>query len=133
MRIRVKGHNISDYSNNTKEELEQYFIHMCTMANFEKVKYLLDSPEFNGITRPHPHTDNDKAFNWLMRKESTQIIDYLIFEYNIERTKDIDEILNKHNNTYSEIVKNKFVLREVNKLLNSDLAVNEKAINKIKI
>jgi hypothetical protein len=61
----------------------------------------------------------------LIRREHTEIIDYLIFQYHIEKTKDIEEILAKHNSSYSESINNKFILQEVNKSLNDELPKNE--------
>jgi hypothetical protein len=133
MRIRVTGHNTLDYSNNNQEELNEYFIHMCSLGNLEKIKYILESPNFNGIDRPDPYSNNAKGFNLLIRREHTEIIDYLIFQYHIEKTKDIEEILAKHNSSYSESINNKFILQEVNKSLNVDLPNNEVKAKKNKV
>lgn len=125
MKIKVPGHNNLDYSNNTQEELNEYFIAMCKLQNLDKIKYILESPKFNGVIRPEIHIGNDTGFKWLMRRESTEIIDYLIFQYNIEKTRDIEAMLSVENNDYAKIIKDKFDLREINKSLNSELPHNE--------
>jgi ankyrin repeat protein len=90
----------------------------CTTNKVNMVNYLLNSPYLkNDIT----NYDINQAFISACRKKQKDVIIYFIFEYNIEKTYDIEVILNF---TDDIEVKNLFNARELNNILNIELNCN---------
>lgn len=125
--------NETDYSRFNQHELNNIFIAYCLFSELDKMKHMFNS--INMKIYPNVHFDNDLPFKRLIDAKTSdfEVVDYLIFEKNIEMTQNIKNMLNVANNEYSEIVKNKFILRDINKLLNADLIDNKIKVKKVKI
>jgi hypothetical protein len=124
-----------------QEEVDKYFIRMCFFADFEYIKYLLTSPEID--LHANVHANNDKGFANLIedlpkaqqadcRDRTTEIIHYLIFDFNIEKTPAIEEIL-KSRGELAEPYRKMFETRELNNSLSNELEINPGKIKGNKI
>ncbi len=122
----------------TQEELNQFLIMRCRYADFEQIKYLLSSKELS--FHADIHTEKDIAFAYLIgqKEEARETIEYLIFEYGIEKTVYIEEVLTIQPNQYCSEDLKKFIneckkmfeTRELAQSLNNEL--NFDKINNIK-
>ncbi len=107
----------------------------CYLANFELVKFLLSAPEL----KEHADFFAEKAhfFKLCCEQESYEIIHYLIFEYNLEKTEDIQQYLNAYPSpswTFLDKVRDMFEMRDFKvKLENSLEEKNNTDNKKIKI
>jgi hypothetical protein len=137
-----------DYSDFTQDKLNNAFIGYCAVGNLDKIKYMLTSPKMHIL--PDLHMKDDLAFKWLLMgiekshnepvsqnfkgvvsHEYIEIIDFLIFEYNIEKTLGIEKLL--HNENKFAHILNKFEIRDVNKFLNENLSANQVKARKNKV
>jgi len=94
LKIKNKIYNYySRFKNATQKQLDECFIDACTFQRFDEIKYLLTSPELK--IHADVHTLEDIGFAHLSgdKPGGKEIIEYLIFEYNIEKTPFIEEIL----------------------------------------
>ena len=103
----------------------------CRYGNLEVVKYLLTSLEFT--EHANIHADNDYGFTWTCANGHLEIVKFLILDMSIEKTKHIEDYLNKNqdNKCVKEAIE-LFKIREFNQKLNNDLEHQEKK-NKLKI
>jgi hypothetical protein len=101
-------------------------------GNFKKmVEYFLTSPELN--EHSDIYQDQQQAFKDACKAESLEVLQYLIFEYKIEKTDEIKEYLKTSNTKFNETVKNMFILREVNQDLNNELSTDNQSTKKPKL
>jgi hypothetical protein len=101
-------------------------------SNFpEMVKYFLSSPNLK--EHANIYENEQQAFKDACNGGSTEVLQYLIFEYNIEETPAIKEYLNTSSQSFNETIKNMFILREVNKDLNNELTTDSQNIKKPKL
>lgn len=99
-----------------------------TNEHYQTVKYLLISPDL--IEHADPHSNGDTLFYHVLNSDNPEMLKFLIFDLNIEKTKEITRILE----TYNDVeVNNLFELRELNKELNQNLSSNDINIKKAKI
>src|SRR5579875_3563984 len=134
----VKKSEIVKYKKATQEELDKAFLHSCIYAKFEHIKYLLTSPELK--RHANVHAEEDLGFAHLLgnKEKSRNIIQYLIFDFNIERNSIIDEILGYPTDSaelanLKENIKKMFEQRGLIKSLNNELEKNNNNVKKIKI
>jgi hypothetical protein len=124
-----------------QEEVDLYFIRMCYSCDFEHIKYLLTSPELQ--RHANVHAQNDKGFANILddlleariqncSDRTTEIMQYLIFDFNIEKTKDIEKILISRGELGVKYLK-MFEQRELNNILKSELIENNDNPKKTKI
>jgi hypothetical protein len=102
----------------------QGFIIACNKGNLELVKYLTASPELN--KHINPHSKHDLGFRLALQNAYTnepgsmEILNYLIFELNLEKTKLITQYLDVKDDLAIQI--NKFFdMRDLNRELNKEL------------
>jgi uncharacterized protein YozE (UPF0346 family) len=94
--------------------------------NFELAHYLLTSSELK--EHANIHISNDDIFRTAFFKKHNDVLECLVFTYEIERTKNIDSLITKHTDTYgssSDYVEKLFRIRSLNKDLNNELAPKE--------
>lgn len=121
--------------NSNKEGLEEFLISACYAGNLEAVKYLLTSPELN--IRPDIHMKRDSPFYFSLFQKHLDVIEYLIFELNIEKTQNITDYLNSPDKEMDNAIINKakfwFEKKDLNQSLNKNLVINikNKQITKI--
>jgi flagellin-specific chaperone FliS len=134
----IKNSDYSKYKNATQKELDKAFLHSCIYTKFDHIKYLLTSPELK--RHANVHTNEDLGFAHLMgnKEKARDIITYLIFDFNIEKTSTIEEILEYEMDSLELInltkdIKRMFEQRELNQELDSILVKNDKHFKKIKI
>lgn len=100
----------------------------------ELVKFLFDSPQF----KIDIHNSNDSAFEGALTSEAYDVLNYFIFEKNIEKTTAINELLEECKKEFEhkkacKQVETWFEARQVNIDLNKDLVSNKggKKISKL--
>jgi len=109
-----------------KEDFCQSLEKACDNGHLEIVKYLLTSNDLE--YKANVHIDNDAPFSMATAPGSEHILEYLIFDYSIEITKNIQEIAEK-----KPFVKNLIEMRELNKDLNKNFQANNLKQKKVKI
>ena len=89
---------------------------------FDITTFLLTSPELTAVghTLPSVHFENDKLFKFACNSQNNDLVDYLIFERNIQITENIHSYLIEKC-PISEVVWNKFSKRELNNALDQHL------------
>lgn len=120
----------SHYKNMNQLQLNIDLIGACWQGSLEIVKYLLASPELKD--HANIHTDNDKAFIYACMRDSKGIIEYLIFDYKITKTENIQKWLKDNTKSIIYIIK-MFEKRELEEKLKDELKYHEKPINPLKI
>jgi ankyrin repeat protein len=90
----------------------------------EVIKYLLDSPDI--LNKPDIHINKDETFIDCTKYKLYDIVNYLIFEFNIEKTEYISTYLK---NNPDEKVNSWFSLRDLNKNLHDKLNSNSNKDN----
>ena len=103
----------------------------CQNGHLEIVKYLLTSADLKEHADIHAQDDN--GFRWACEKGHLEIVKFLILDMSIEKTKHIEDYLNKNqdNKCVKEAIE-LFKIRDFNQKLNNDLEHKEKQ-NKLKI
>ena|SRR5579875_1068602 len=90
--------------------------------NFELAHYLLTSSELK--EHANIHISNDDIFRVAFFKSHTDVLECLVLTYKIERTQNIDFLINKHRDTYgstSDYVAKLFNARDLKKELDNEL------------
>jgi ankyrin repeat protein len=115
-------------SDELKNHADKYFALKlcCEEDKIEILEFLLK----NSALDIDIHIDNSILFELALSNKSNNVLNYLIFNENIERTSRINDLVNKYKN---DQVKNWFDLREVNKELNKDLVNNHLTTKKLKV
>lgn len=100
----------------------------CCRKNFKIVTFLLSSPTLKD--HANIHANHDEPFFRIFHHEDLDMIKYLIFDLNIEKTQQIQDYLISSPNLQ---VESWFELRELNKSLNQELPSfnKEKKISKV--
>jgi hypothetical protein len=88
----------------------------CAYSNLNTIKCILNYPEFKD--KINIHIKQDEPFSLLVRKGKTDVISYLIFELNIEKTKDIKDLLTR---TTTDEIEKMFAARELKAELQIEL------------
>ena len=119
------------YKKYNKQQLNDEFISACANGHLEVVKYLLTGTDLK--EHANIHANNDEGFIWACSRGHLEIVKYLILDMSIEKTKHIEDYLNKNqdNKCVKEAIE-LFKIREFNQKLNNDLEHKEKK-NKLKI
>ena len=127
----INKKTIELYKTLTQKQLTEVFINCCEKGNLELVKYLLTGTDLKG--HANIHADNDYGFIWACSRGHLEIVKYLILDMSIEKTKHIEDYLNKNqdNKCVKEAIE-LFKIREFNQKLNANLEHKEKK-NKLKI
>jgi len=97
-------------------------------------KFLLDSDSIP--YKPNIHAKEDYIFRELIIAKNKEILTYLIFDMEIDKTKSINEYLNQNHynlNDFVSEVKGWFDTRELKRQLNRDLIFNDIQNKKIKL
>lgn len=127
--------NIYDqiHANTPKEELSKSFIAACHVGDLNAVISLLSNPDFEKYV--DVHFDNDVAFKWTIYNKRVEVMQYLILDYKIEKTKKMEDFLSTHN-SQSEIIleaRKMFEIQELNNSLENELKHNNQSNKKIKL
>lgn len=109
----VKEHIDIHYDN------DDGLFHACNTGKFEVIKYLLTSPELK--EHANIHADNDWIFSAIYAKKRTDVIRFLVFDMNIEKTKEIQRQLDYAPDV--EVI-NMFKIRELNQQLEQSLSTD---------
>ena len=106
----------------------------CSGQKLEVVKYLLTSSELKEHANVHANGDSPFFKSWFDDdKKKREVFNYLIFDYQIEKTKEIDSSLTVFKMQEGKIL---FQKRELKNKLNNNLNNSDKilnVINKVKI
>jgi hypothetical protein len=86
----------SKFSDCSEKELNKILIEACYDGKLEIIKYVLESENLKEHANIHYNRDN--SFYWLLLKEHFDIIEYLIYDYKIEKTELIELHLNSFKN-----------------------------------
>jgi len=97
--------------------------------SLEIIQYLLTTPELKNIV--DVHYKDDMVFRYAISNEDTKIINFLIFDYNIPKTNDIEAYLRKGGNPID--ADKLFEARDLRNNLNNDLVLNNIGTKKIKL
>lgn len=106
------------------------FVDACPNGCLEVVKYLLTSPDLKELADVKAF--NYEGFKFAYHKGNLEIVKYLILDACIEKTKDIEDFLERNNTNYVVQVREIFNVREFKKDL-SDLLTTGVAKSKIKL
>jgi len=102
--------------------------------NWNLAKYLLTSPELN--IHADIHIASDDIFKSAFYTKNIDVLECLVFDYNIKRNHIINNILDaskkKDNGYMAEHVEKLFSIRQINKELNNELINTDKAISNSK-
>ena len=106
------------------------FKRACEFGHLDVVKYLLTSDELKEHT--DIHAENDYGFKHAFWYGHLDVVKYLIFDYNIEKTKEIVVFLkeNKHKGSFN--IEEMFVARELKNDLSNSLNASKNK-NKMKL
>lgn len=116
-----------DYSNLPTEDANKEFVSACIRNELDNVISLLSN------SRLEPHITEDKfciGFNWICGDKCFDIIKYLIFDYKIPKFEKIEAHIDTIDN---EVVRNMFMIRELNQSLTVELPINNKVSSHVKI
>ena len=116
------------FKGSSKKDLNWGYISACQQGSVDKVKYLLSSPDLN--KHADIHAWSDLGFTCACVRKNLEIIEYLIFDMNIEKTKKIEKYLK---NKPNEQVKKWFRLRELNNKLEQELYCDRLNNKKLKV
>jgi phage pi2 protein 07 len=94
----------------------------------EIVKYLLFSPELTEHINIHDY--KDKAFETALRAQKMDILEYFIFDLNIQKTEYIEDYIYEFSKWEVEDMFNR---RELKTSLDNELSVNDNNIKKNKL
>ena len=127
----INKKTIELYKTLTQKQLNEVFINSCQEGHLEIVQYLLTSADLK--EHADIHAKNDLGFGLACQKGHLELVKYLILDMSIEKTKHIEDYLNKNqdNKCVKEAIE-LFKIREFNQKLNNDLEHKEKK-NKLKI
>ena len=119
------------YKKINQEELNDQFIDACQNDDLGIVQYLLTGTDLK--EHADIHADNDYGFRWACSDGQLEIVKYLILDMSIEKTKHIEDYLNKNqdNKCVKEAIE-LFKISQLNTKLNANLEHKEKK-NKLKI
>lgn len=115
----------------SQKVVNQSFIGACKVQDFDLICYLLNSNRMKN--KADIHANKDEGFKLAFIYGRFNILEYFIFELNIEKSKVIQEYLDlKHHHEdfyFNEKVKSMFILKEHQKL---EQAINCEKIDKKK-
>lgn len=131
LELPLVNENQTNYNKYNQREINSIFISYCIFGELDKIKVMFNSNNISHV--PNIHFGNDEPFKRLIDTKNLDILDYLIFNLNMKKTKNVTKILDGINTEYGELIKNKFILREVNKSLNADLKSNEVKVKRSKV
>jgi len=91
----------------------------CAEGKLEVVKYLLTSSDLK--EHANVYAKETEAFKVACNRLCEEVVEYLIFEFNIEKNQDIINILSFPKTPFDARVANMFTMREVNSELSQEL------------
>ena len=112
------------YKKSNKSILNEDFVDACEVGDLDAVKYLLTSDELK--EHADIHAENDFGFILACNNGHLDVIKWLIFDYNIEKTKEISNFLksNKDDDFVAQ-VKEMFASRDLKEDLSKSLNFGE--------
>ncbi len=124
-------HPFSYYQNRSSKDLNDILCTACRRGRIDKLRYMLTTPEIS--KKIDIHHRNAICFDWMLYSKRFEVLKYLIFEYKIEKTKDIDDCLKKDHGLICQEVIKMFEMRDLQLDLSSELKNREVGIKKVKI
>ncbi len=115
------------------ENLKDFLSAFSSDDDADGYKYILTSPNIKDRDRPSIHYDGDTTFKKLLLWNAMNSLNYLIFEYKIEKTKSIEKYLNEDIGDSCEQVIKMFEARDLKESLNQDLIQNNNYKKQTKI
>ncbi len=104
------------------------FMRACSDGHVEVVRYLLTSSDLK--ENANIHEGNDAGFKGAFLNKKLDIIQFLVFDMNIDKTKEIENFLAEYSN---EQVENMFILRELNENLEKELPSDKINTKRMKV
>lgn len=101
--------------------------------HFDLANYLLTSPDLK--EHANIHVSHDVIFRSAFFKKQTDILDCLVFDYQINRTTNIDSLINRYKDKdegMSDYAEKIFTIRSLDNDLNSELSAEPIKENKTK-
>lgn len=98
----------------------------CKGGHVDIVKYLLTSPDLE--KHSNVRVNDDHPFRVSVFEKQIAVLQYLIFDYNLEKTKTINNYIASNKKYFPDLlekVENMFKIRELNQKLESELAPNQ--------
>lgn len=116
------------YKDLNQEDLNNQFVLCCSSGDLNAAKYLLTSSDLK--EKADLHNNDDWSFLWAYKNEHLEILRFLIFDMNIEKTNNIKKFLRNEPN---KDVEKMFELRELKEQLNIELKFDATNHKKMKI
>lgn len=111
---------------NIKEDINREFTMACIRQDLKSLKVILDHPLEKNIEEKFKNT----AFNYCVGEKAYKILEYLVFNYQIEKTEEMKKHLDFMKD---ERIDNMFKIRELNEKLQKELPLGEVDDKKKKI
>lgn len=117
-------------NNLNKDTVTEKIINIaCSHNQLDIVKYIMEKEQYKYFDKHHHNLNN--TFATALVNESLDVIQYFIFDLNIKKTSEINNILENNTDSNFEKVKNWFKIRDANKELEAELPVlHKESINK---
>lgn len=115
-----------EFKSISQKELDAKLIEFCHVGDLDKVRYLLTSPELT--IHANVHALGDTPFYKAMNNKNYEIIEYFIFELNIQKDSSIKSYLNIFSKKEEELVDKMFQARDLAISLNQKSTVGSKTI-----
>ncbi len=106
---------IKYYEDFNKEQVDMACFFAVGNKDWQLVNFLLSSPKLS--KHANIHGVENGAFRFALTCPDNDILEYLIFNLNIKKTKEIEKILSLTNDNKSKLAISLFETRELNKEL----------------
>jgi hypothetical protein len=116
-----------DLESDSEEALSIILQTLCVTGDLEAIKENLTSK--TAKNHGSIYYNDNFPFQLLMNKRHLHVIEYLIFDYKMEKTPSLEKLLNLYQGDMPKKVNNMFKIREVNEL-SQELTMNVEEKNK---
>lgn len=99
----------------------------CSHNKLDIIKYVMEKEQYKYFDKNAHNLNN--TFATALMNENLDVIQYLIFDLNISKTKEINNILENNTDNNFEKVKNWFKIRDANKELEAELPILNQETN----
>lgn len=115
-------------NNLNKDTVTEKIINIaCSHNKLDIIKYVMEKEQYKYFDKNSHNLNN--TFATALMNENLDVIQYLIFDLNISKTKEINNILENNTDTNFEKVKNWFKIRDANKELEAELPILNQETN----
>jgi len=108
-------------------EYQASLMNACYHGDIDLIKFFIDSPKFSTKVNINTDTGNDNQYSFsnpiiaATKGKNREVLEFLIFEKNAEKTHVIEEYLQKNPN---QMVENMFNIREISVEIQNELPIN---------